>query len=148
MRGDYKLTDSYRKNDQGRYILESSGSMQVYLRGETIMTATTAMILSEMTGKTHWIRFIITAASRTKRWFRKEILNLSDTDQLKIEVTTLTLEELANLADPDVQAYYGVDLDSVNLIYLSGHGTYAAETCECREGSTAAGKKPSESLTM
>jgi hypothetical protein len=34
------------------------------------------------------------------------------------------VEELAKLVNPDEQAYYGVDLDSVDLIYLSGKGTY------------------------
>ena len=37
-------------------------------------------------------------------------------DRLKIEVTTLTVEELAKLVNPEEQAYYGVDLDNVDLI--------------------------------
>ena len=59
--GDYKLTDI--RADIFWRAAEACRSICV---GKTIMTATTAMILSEMTGKTHWIRFIITAASRTK----------------------------------------------------------------------------------
>ena len=125
--GDYKLTDSYRKNDQGRYILESSGSMQIYMSGEPGYEGSNSYDFIGDDREDALDTIYYDGGFTNKEWFRKEILNLSDTDQLNIEVTTLTLEELANLADPDVQAYYGVDLDSVNLIYLSGHGTYAAE---------------------
>lgn len=126
-KGDYKLTDSYQKNDQGRYVLESSGSMQVYTVGESGYDSNDSYDFIGDDREEALDTILYDGGFTNKEWFRKEILNLSETDRLKIEVTTLTLEELANLADPDVQAYYGVDLDSVNLIYLSGHGTYAAE---------------------
>ena len=139
--GDYKLTDSYRKNDQGRYILESSGSMQVYLRGENNYDSNNSYDFIGDDREDALDTIYYNGGFTNKEWFRKEILNLSDTDQLKIEVTTLTLEELANLADPDVQAYYGVDLDSVNLIYLSGHGTYAAEPANAGKAAQLLAKK-------
>ena len=60
-----------------------------------------------------------------------------DIDQLKIEVTTLTVEELAKLVNPEEQAYYGVDLDNVDLIYLSGRGSYAAESVNMTSVATA-----------
>lgn len=87
-----------------------------------------------------------------KEWFKKQVLNLSgtsryesgspsgpggDIDQLKIEVTTLTVEELAKLVNPEEQAYYGVDLDNVDLIYLSGKGSYAAESVNMTSVATA-----------
>ena len=33
--GDYKLIDTYKRNDIGKYVMESSGTMQVYLRGQS-----------------------------------------------------------------------------------------------------------------
>ena len=33
--GDYKLIDSYQKNDVGKYVMASSGTMQVYTQGES-----------------------------------------------------------------------------------------------------------------
>ena len=87
-----------------------------------------------------------------KEWFKKQVLNLSgtsryesgsasgtggDIDQLKIEVTTLTVEELAKLVNPEEQTYYGVDLDNVDLIYLSGRGSYAAESVNMTSAATA-----------
>lgn len=140
-KGDYKLTDSYRKNDQGRYILESSGSMQIYTSGETGYDSNNSYDFIGDDREDALDTIYYDGGFTNKEWFRKEILNLSDTDQLKIEVTTLTLEELANLADPDVQAYYGVDLDSVNLIYLSGHGTYATEPANAGKAAQLLAKK-------
>lgn len=63
-----------------------------------------------------------------------------DVDKLKIEVTTLTLQELADLTNPEVSAdksYCGVDLDDVDLIYLSGRGSYAAESVNMTSAATA-----------
>ncbi len=47
------------------------------------------------------------------------------------------MEELAKLVNPEEQAYYGVDLDNVDLIYLSGRGSYAAESVNMTSVATA-----------
>ncbi|MCI6470404.1 MAG: DUF5057 domain-containing protein, partial [Lachnospiraceae bacterium] len=137
--GDYKLIDSYQKNDNGKYVLESSGTMQVYTHNEPGYEASNSYDFIGDNAKEALDTVAYDGGFYNKEWFKKQVLNLSgtsryesgassntsgDIDQLKIEVTTLTLEELANLADPDVEVYYGVDLDSVDLIYLSGKGTY------------------------
>ena len=137
--GDYKLSDSYQENDNGKYVLESSGIMQVYLRDELGYVASNSYDFIGDNAKDALDTVTYGGGFYNKEWFKKQVLNLSgtsryesgsssgtggDIDQLKIEVTTLTVEELAKLADPDVEAYYGVDLDSVDLIYLSGKGTY------------------------
>lgn len=137
--GDYKLSDSYKRNDNGKYVLESSGIMQVYLRDELGYDASNSYDFIGDNAKDALDTVTYDGGFYNKEWFKKQVLNLSGTsryesgsasgtgeniDQLKIEVTTLTVEELAKLADPDVEAYYGVDLDSVDLIYLSGKGTY------------------------
>lgn len=137
--GNYKLSDSYQENDNGKYVLESSGIMQVYLRDELGYVASNSYDFIGDNAKDALDTVTYGGGFYNKEWFKKQVLNLSgtsryesgsasgtgeDIDQLKIEVTTLTVEELAKLADPDVEAYYGVDLDSVDLIYLSGKGTY------------------------
>ena len=137
--GDYKLINSYQKNDNGKYVLESSGTMQVYLRDELGYNASNSYDFIGDNAKDALDTVAYNGGFYNKEWFKKQVLNLSGTsryesgstsgtgeniDQLKIEVTTLTVEELAKLVNPDEQAYYGVNLDSVDLIYLSGNGTY------------------------
>lgn len=137
--GDYKLIDSYQKNDNGKYVLKSSGSMQVYLRGESNYDKSNSYDFIGDNAKDALDTVTYDGGFYNKEWFKKQVLNLpgtsryesgsasgtvGDIDKLKIEVTTLTVEELAKLVNPDVEAYYGVDLDSVDLIYLSGKGTY------------------------
>ena len=137
--GDYKLIDSYKRNDNGKYVLKSSGSMQVYLRGESNYDRSNSYDFIGDNAKNALDTVTYDGGFYNKEWFKKQVLNLSGTsryetgsssatgeemDKLKIEVTTLTVEELAKLVNPDVEAYYGVDLDSVDLIYLSGKGTY------------------------
>lgn len=137
--GDYKLIDSYQKNDNGKYVLESSGTMQVSTRLDSGYNASNSYDFIGDNAKDALDIVAYDGGFYNKEWFKKQVLNLSgtsryesgspsgtggDIDQLKIEVTTLTVEELAKLVNPEEQAYYGVDLDSVDLIYLSGKGTY------------------------
>lgn len=138
-KGDYKLIDSYQRNDNGKYVLKSSGTMQVHLRDESGYDASNSYDFIGDNAKDALVTVAYDGGFYNKEWFKKQVLNLSGTsryetgssstageeiDQLKIEVTTLTVEELAKLVNPEEQAYYGVDLDSVDLIYLSGNGTY------------------------
>ena len=138
-KGDYKLIDSYQRNDNGKYVLKSSGTMQVHLRDESGYDASNSYDFIGDNAKDALVTVAYDGGFYNKEWFKKQVLNLSGTsryetgssstageeiDQLKIEVTTLTVEELAKLVNPEEQAYYGVDLDSVDLIYLSGKGTY------------------------
>ena len=137
--GDYKLIDSYQRNDNGKYVLKSSGTMQVHLRDESGYDASNSYDFIGDNAKDALGTVAYDGGFYNKEWFKKQVLNLSgtsryesgsssgtggDIDQLKIEVTTLTVEELAKLVNPEEQAYYGVDLDNVDLIYLSGKGTY------------------------
>ncbi len=154
--GDYKLIDSYQKNDNGKYVMVNSGSVQTYVKGEAGYDPTNSYDFIGDDAKEALDTVTYDGGFFNKEWFKKEVLNLSgnsryetgassntsgDIDQLKIEVTTLTLEELANLADPDVEAYYGVDLDSVDLIYLSGKGSYGTEPKNAKEAARLIAKK-------
>lgn len=150
--GDYKLSDSYQRNDNGKYVMESSGTMQVYLRGQSGYKASNSYDFIGDNAKDALDTVAYDGGFYNKEWFKKQVLNLSGTsryesgspsgtggniDQLKIEVTTLTVEELAKLVNPEEQAYYGVDLDNVDLIYLSGRGSYAAESVNMTSVATA-----------
>lgn len=150
--GDYKLSDSYQRNDNGKYVLESSGTIQVSLRGEPGFNASNSYDFIGDNAKDALDTVAYDGGFYNKEWFKKQVLNLSGTsryesgspsgtgeeiDQLKIEVTTLTVEELAKLVNPGEQAYYGVDLDNVDLIYLSGRGSYAAESVNMTSAATA-----------
>lgn len=150
--GDYKLIDSYQKNDNGKYVLESSGTMQVHLRDESGYDASNSYDFIGDNAKDALDTVAYDGGFYNKEWFKKQVLNLSGTsryesgsasgtggniDQLKIEVTTLKVEELAKLVNPEEQAYYGVDLDNVDLIYLSGRGSYAAESVNMTSAATA-----------
>lgn len=150
--GDYKLIDTYKRNDIGKYVMESSGTMQVYLRGQSGYEASNSYDFIGDNAKDALDTVAYDGGFYNKEWFKKQVLNLSgtsryesgspsgtggDIDQLKIEVTTLTVEELAKLVNPEEQAYYGVDLDNVDLIYLSGRGSYAAESVNMTSAATA-----------
>ena len=151
-KGDYKLIDSYQRNDNGKYVLKSSGTMQVHLRDESGYHASNSYDFIGDNAKDALGTVAYDGGFYNKEWFKKQVLNLSGTsryesgsastageeiDQLKIEVTTLTVEELAKLVNPEEQAYYGVDLDNVDLIYLSGRGSYAAESVNMTSAATA-----------
>lgn len=150
--GDYKLSDSYQRNDNGKYVMVSSGTMQVHLRDESGYDASNSYDFIGDNAKDALGTVAYDGGFYNKEWFKKQVLNLSGTsryesgsastageeiDQLKIEVTTLTVEELAKLVNPEEQAYYGVDLDNVDLIYLSGRGSYAAESVNMTSAATA-----------
>ena len=151
-KGDYKLIDSYQRNDNGKYVLKSSGTMQVHLRDESGYDASNSYDFIGDNAKDALVTVAYDGGFYNKEWFKKQVLNLSapsryetgssstageEIDQLKIEVTTLTVEELAKLVNPEEQAYYGVDLDNVDLIYLSGRGSYAAESVNMTSAATA-----------
>ena len=151
-KGDYKLIDSYQRNDNGKYVLKSSGTMQVHLRDESGYDASNSYDFIGDNAKDALVTVAYDGGFYNKEWFKKQVLNLPGTsryetgssstageeiDQLKIEVTTLTVEELAKLVNPEEQAYYGVDLDNVDLIYLSGRGSYAAESVNMTSAATA-----------
>ena len=148
--GDYKLIDTYKRNDIGKYVMESSGTMQVYLRGQSGYEASNSYDFIGDNSKNVFETVTYSGGFYNKEWFKKEVLNLSgssryekDTDysgevnDFNIEVTTLTLAQLAELTATDSQAYYGINLDDVDLIYLSGRGSYAAESVNMTSAATA-----------
>ena len=117
--GDYKLIDTYKRNDIGKYVMESSGTMQVYLRGQSGYEASNSYDFIGDNAKDALDTVAYDGGFYNKEWFKKQVLNLSgtsryesgspsgtggDIDQLKIEVTTLTVEELAKLVNPEEQA--------------------------------------------
>ena len=119
-KGDYKLIDSYQRNDNGKYVLKSSGTMQVHLRDESGYDASNSYDFIGDNAKDALGTVAYDGGFYNKEWFKKQVLNLSgtsryesgsasgtggDIDQLKIEVTTLTVDELAKLVNPEEQTY-------------------------------------------
>lgn len=150
--GDYRIEDSYVENQTGSYIRVTASSVEIKTDGNAGFDSaqTYDFIGDDRENALETIRY--NGGINNKEWFKKQVLNLSgtsryesgspsgpggDIDQLKIEVTTLTVEELAKLVNPEEQAYYGVDLDNVDLIYLSGKGSYAAESVNMTSVATA-----------
>ena len=148
---DFHLSDVYTENAAGRYIKEGSGTTTVKVRGidtDFIEQDTYDFIGDNSKNVLETVTY--SGGFYNKEWFKKEVLNLSgssryekDTDysgevnDFNIEVTTLTLAQLAELTATDSQAYYGVNLDDVDLIYLSGRGSYAAESVNMTSAATA-----------
>lgn len=150
--GDYRIEDSYVENQTGSYIMVTASSVEIKTTENAGFDSaqTYDFIGDDRENALETIRY--NGGINNKEWFKKQVLNLSGTsryesgspsgtggniDQLKIEVTTLTVEELAKLVNPEEQAYYGVDLDNVDLIYLSGRGSYAAESVNMTSAATA-----------
>lgn len=141
--GDYRIEDSYVENQTGSYIRVTASSVEIKTAEDTGFdpAQTYDFIGDDRENALETIRY--NGGINNKEWFKKQVLNLSgegkyegtasvsgDVDALKIEVTTLTLQELANLTNPNVSAdksYCGVDLDDVDLIYLSGKGDYSGD---------------------
>ena len=151
--GDYRIEDSYVENQTGSYIRVTASSVEIKTDGDAGFdrAQTYDFIGDDRENALETIRY--NGGINNKEWFKKQVLNLSgegkyegtasvsgDVDKLKIEVTTLTLQELADLTNPEVSAdksYCGVDLDDVELIYLSGRGSYAAESVNMTSAATA-----------
>ena len=151
--GDYRIEDSYVENQTGSYIRVTASSVEIKTDGDAGFdrAKTYDFIGDDRENALETIRY--NGGINNKEWFKKQVLNLSgegkyegtasvsgDVDKLKIEVTTLTLQELADLTNPEVSAdksYCGVDLDDVDLIYLSGRGSYAAESVNMTSAATA-----------
>ncbi len=141
--GDYRIEDSYVENQTGSYIRVTASSVEIKTAEDTDFDSrqTYDFIGDDREKALETIRY--NGGINNKEWFKKQVLNLSgegkyegtasvsgDVDALKIEVTTLTLQELADLTNPEVSAdksYCGVDLDDVDLIYLSGKGDYSGD---------------------
>lgn len=154
--GDYRLHDSYVHDEVGNYKLVTPGTLQVTYKTQPGFEASTSYDFVGDNRETFVETITYDGGFYNKEWFKKKVLNLSgtsryeigtasgeDIDTLNIEVTTLTLEELANLTDPavtDEDSYCGVKLEDVDLIYLSGQGTYGAEPSNIVPAATALAK--------
>lgn len=148
---DFRLSDVYTENPAGRYVKVGNGTTTVKVQGiDADFIAQDTYDFIGDNSKNVFGTVTYSGGFYNKEWFKKEVLNLSgssryekDTDysgevnDFNIEVTTLTLAQLAELTATDSQAYYGVNLDDVDLIYLSGRGSYAAESVNMTSAATA-----------
>ena len=148
---DFSLSDVYEENSAGRYVKVGNGTTTVKVKGiDADFIAQDTYDFIGDNSKNVFETVTYSGGFYNKEWFKKEVLNLSgssryekDTDysgevnDFNIEVTTLTLAQLAELTATDSQAYYGINLDDVDLIYLSGRGSYTAESVNMTSAATA-----------
>lgn len=148
---DFRLSDVYTENAAGRYVKVGNGTTTVKVKDiDADFIAQDTYDFIGDNSKNVFETVTYSGGFYNKEWFKKEVLNLSgssryekDTDysgevnDFNIEVTTLTLAQLAELTATDSQAYYGINLDDVDLIYLSGRGSYAAESVNMTSVATA-----------
>ena len=148
---DFRLSDVYTENAVGRYVKVGNGTTTVKVKDiDADFIAQDTYDFIGDNSKNVFETVTYSGGFYNKEWFKKEVLNLSgssryekDTDysgevnDFNIEVTTLTLAQLAELTATDSQAYYGINLDDVDLIYLSGRGSYAAESVNMTSAATA-----------
>ena len=147
---DFRLSDVYTENSAGRYVKVGNGTTTVKVKDiDADFIAQDTYDFIGDNSKNVFETVTYSGGFYNKEWFKKEVLNLSgssryekDTDysgevnDFNIEVTTLTLAQLAELTATDSQAYYGINLDDVDLIYLSGRGNYAAESVNMTSAAT------------
>lgn len=148
---DFRLSDVYKENPAGRYVKVGNGTTTVKVQGiDADFIAQDTYDFIGDNSKNVFETVTYSGGFYNKEWFKKEVLNLSgssryekdadysgEVNDFNIEVTTLTLAQLAELTATDSQAYYGINLDDVDLIYLSGRGSYAAESVNMTSAATA-----------
>lgn len=148
---DFRLSDVYTENSAGRYVKVGNGTTTVKVKGiDADFSAQDTYDFIGDNSKNAFETVTYSGGFYNKEWFKKEVLNLSgssryekdadysgEANKFNIEVTTLTLAQLAELTATDSQAYYGINLDDVDLIYLSGRGSYAAESVNMTSAATA-----------
>ena len=148
---DFRLSDVYTENSTGRYVKVGTGTTTVKVQGiDADFIAQDTYDFIGDNSKNVFETVTYSGGFYNKEWFKKEVLNLSgssryekdadysgEVNDFNIEVTTLTLAQLAELTATDSQAYYGINLDDVDLIYLSGRGSYAAESVNMTSVATA-----------
>ena len=151
---DFSLEDSFTEDDHGNYVKEGGEDGSLIARGDADFddTKTTYDFIGDDSASVY-DTVTYSGGIYNQEWFKKQVLNLSghgryeadaDTDassemnRMKIEVSTVTLEELAKLAgamaltdetartEAMKAAHCGVDLSQVDMIYLSGRGNYVS----------------------
>lgn len=166
---DYTLVDSFIEDDAGNYVsADAAGGGDDTLIARDDANFDPARATYDFIGDDSAAVYATVTYSGgiyNQEWFKKQVLNLggrsryeadADTDtssemnRMKIEVSTVTLEELSKLAgamaltDETARtqamkaAYCGVDLSKVDMIYLSGRGTYVYLGDTQQENMTAA----------
>ena len=122
--GDWSLTDNYSVSDTGQYKKIQDGAVKVLIAGEEGFDSTQTYDFIENVKEDCIQTVRYNGGFENQEWFRKNVLNLSEEDaaRFQISVTTLTPQEVAELVMD--QADYGLDLEDVDMIYLSGQGDY------------------------
>ena len=117
---DFRLSDVYTENSAGRYVKVGNGTTTVKVKGiDADFSAQDTYDFIGDNSKNAFETVTYSGGFYNKEWFKKEVLNLSgssryekdadysgEANKFNIEVTTLTLAQLAELTATDSQAYY------------------------------------------
>lgn len=137
--GNLTFTEEYVEDIAGNYVVDSVGSIDVKKIGVDQDFDEAEEARFRFAGSYEDEAIVTVSYSGgivNNEWFKYNVLNLSantgdnGTDEVsgfRVEVTTITYSELADLADPDRDAYFGINLDDVDFIYLSGQGMNGSE---------------------
>lgn len=132
----YQVSHNYVEAEDGAYVLEASGEMEVIYREEEGFDGTkdTYDFVGDYEAGSVG-SFTYSGGFENEDWFKKAVLGLSDVSAKTIEVSTITVSDLNELATEMFSSYadirnaaiqkYGIDLTKVDLIYLSGLGVYS-----------------------
>lgn len=135
--GFFIMEDSYIPNDSGMYVMDGESFLNVVWAGEMSYEefnaypgAACRFISGDgQTGEgAVELEIRYNGGFDNAEWFKTNVLDLSESesDKLDVEVTTLTLAELCDLVEnPSKSEEYGISLDEVNFVYLSGRGDYS-----------------------
>lgn len=133
--GNLRLEEEYLANDTGKYVVEVPQNLSVLYRGQEGFDESAVYDFVGDGSMPVQTKILYNGGFYSREWFKKSVMNLSgnsryeaaqsgggDIDSLKIEVSTITLQELSDLVQNGT--HYGVDIENVDFVYLSGRGTY------------------------
>lgn len=136
--GNLTFTETYVEDIAGNYVVDTDTSIEIKKKGidpDFDETESARFRFVSSYEEDALLTVSYSGGIINSEWFKYNVLNLSagsesGTDEVagfRIEVTTITYSELADLADPDRDVYLGIDLDDVDFIYLSGQGMTGEE---------------------
>lgn len=131
--GAYRITEEYQANDSGGYVIEQEAATSIVYETESGFDASKVYDFVGDSRLAVVDSFRYEGGLYSNEWFKKHVLNLSgnsayeknsvsggDMDAMQVEVKTLTVSELMDMVNNGT--YYGVNLDDVDFLYLSGQG--------------------------
>lgn len=133
--GKYRLSEEYQSSESGAYVIETEAATHVLYETEAGFDASKTYVFVGDSRQMVVNTFRYDGGLYSNEWFKAHVLNLSghsgyekvsvsdgDMASMNVEVKTLTMNQLVDMVNND--GYYGVNLEDVDFLYLSGQGSY------------------------